>query len=270
VKTTEPGFIESLLWHLQPFEQQTALADAVNVRIYPREENRGQDQTWYSYIRGNKVLMGHTTLSAVLLQAVWDIQSYAPVHVRDFLVLHAGAVRTPHGAALFPATNDTGKSTTVAALIRRGFEYLSDEAAPIDPVSNHVYPFPKLLTLHGDAVSSIPGLEHKLQDRRGVTQNVEIYERFIRPQDLGGSLGGPGPVRWLFFLSGERDGAPRITPLSRAEAVEQLASNAFNLYRYRDRGVILLGRLATDTEAFRLDGGSPDERAEFLSEHLNG
>jgi hypothetical protein len=53
-----------------------------------------------------------------------------------------------------------------------------------------------------------------------------------------------------------------------AQAVEEMASTSFNLFRYEDRGVILLSRIAKEAKAFRLEGGTPRERAALLGDQL--
>jgi hypothetical protein len=47
-----------------------------------------------------------------------------------------------------------------------------------------------------------------------------------------------------------------------------MAANCFNLYRYGERGVVLLSRIARDAEAFRLTGGSISERVGLLCDHI--
>ena len=47
-------------------------------------------------------------------------------------VLHAAAVADARGAIVLPGPNGTGKSTLTAALVARGFAYLSDDCVPID------------------------------------------------------------------------------------------------------------------------------------------
>jgi hypothetical protein len=47
-------------------------------------------------------------------------------------VLHASAVRTRLGVVAFCAVSETGKSTTVAVLSRRGYPLWADDAVPIE------------------------------------------------------------------------------------------------------------------------------------------
>ena len=56
--------------------------------------------------------------------------------------------------------------------------------------------------------------------------------------------------------------------MTKAEAVRRMIGSCFNLYRYQDRGAIMLARLAQGARAFSLEGGSPVERAELLDAAL--
>jgi hypothetical protein len=60
----------------------------------------------------------------------------------DLLWIHAGAACHDGRALLFSAGSGQGKSTLVAELLARGWTYLSDEIAPVDPMTGRVFPFP--------------------------------------------------------------------------------------------------------------------------------
>jgi hypothetical protein len=47
-----------------------------------------------------------------------------------------------------------------------------------------------------------------------------------------------------------------------------MAANCFNLHRYRERGVIVLSRVAERAEAFLLEGGTAGDRAELLADRF--
>ena len=211
----------------------------------------------------------HTSefLAAMLTFALWDLHAYVAREVRDFLLLHAGSVTASEGAVLLPAEPEVGKSSTVAALLKEGFGYLSDELGVIDPVSGRAYPFEKRITLQPASMRFFPALEESVK-RHPLTQALQ--DRYVTPQDLGAKVSDPATVRALVFLSEDRQGPPRLSPISRAEAVERMARNAFNLDVYGERGVILLGRVAATAEAQRIDGGTAPERAQLLAERFGG
>ncbi|HEV2755713.1 MAG TPA: hypothetical protein VG318_08035 [Actinomycetota bacterium] len=189
-----------------------------------------------------------------------------PVWVRDFLLIHSGAVTIGDRAVLVPAEMDTGKSTTVTALLRAGARYLSDELGALDPVTRNVYPYPKRITLDQETLAFFPGLEEGLGDRAGAMET--LTQRYVRPEDCDSSIAAPAPLGAVVFPTKDREGPPRLEPVPASEAAWLLARNARNLYRYADRGVLMLGQMCGDAQAYRLSGGTPVERADLLMERL--
>lgn len=257
---------DAIRWHLEAFLRSKEDPGSIRAQVSVRPEDEDQAPSPYSYERGADLVYKHLALETVFRYVLWDLQWFASQNVRAFLALHAGAVTTREGAILLPASRDTGKSTLVASLLQRGFRYLSDEIGPIDPVTGRAYPFPKHLHLDQNALNSFPGLEERLADRNGHSRGR--LDRTVRPQDLDAEIGEPSPVRAVVFMTSERDGSPRLTPMTKAEAIERMAENCFNLHRYAERGVILFSRIAASAPAFTLEGGSAQERAEVLAERF--
>ena len=220
----------------------------------------------FSYVRGDEVLLKSASLARILEYAVWDVHACVPGKTRDFLLLHAGGVSREGEAALIAGPAEVGKSSLVAAMLSPGFDYLSDELGAIDPVTERAYAFPKRISLSPAALDSLPGLRERLDGRDTIAEGANT--RTVRPEDLAASVAGPSTIRWLVFPSFDRAGPPRLTPLPRAEAVRRLAELSFNLYRYEERGVVLLSRIVDGAEAFALDGGGIRERAELVAERI--
>ena len=220
----------------------------------------------YTYTRGLEVRFEEPSLPTAFVRALTELQDHVFENVRSFVALHAGAVSTDGQALLLPAPTKRGKSTLVAGLLTRGFRYLSDEAGLVDPVTSKAHPFSKRITLQEVAVSRFPGLADRLQDRVGLRGHP--FYRYAGPEDLGSETGQVSRIRWLVFPGADRTGSPRLSPIGRAEAVEHMAANCFNLHRYRERGVIVLSRLAEHAEAFLLEGGTAGNRAELLAERF--
>jgi hypothetical protein len=168
---------------------------------------------------------------------------------------------------LLPAEMDAGKSSLTVALLQRGARYLSDELAAIDPVTAKAYPFPKRIWLDESGLRLFPDLAERLEDRTGLSAGLS--QRYLRPEDLGSGIGDPTPVRWLIFPTADWDGPPRLTPIARAAAVQRMAERGLNLYRYAERGLALLGRVAAVSDAYRLTGGTPAQRADLLLERFS-
>src|SRR6185503_7469374 len=92
-------------------------------------------------------------------RAVWELHRAVHDQVQDFLLLHSGAVAREEHALLIPAETASGKSSLTLGLLEKGASYLSDDLAPLDPITNRVYPFPKRIKLIPDGLEFFPGLE---------------------------------------------------------------------------------------------------------------
>ncbi|HWC14338.1 MAG TPA: hypothetical protein VG929_07065 [Actinomycetota bacterium] len=267
LRTTRQDFAEAIRWHLAPFRRATTVQHSQPVDLFVTEEDLDAAPEAYTYFRGTRALYKHTDLGEVLREAIWDLHASVPQRARDFVFLHAGAVASEGRALLLPARMDCGKSSLTLALLGAGWDYLSDELAPIDPVTRRVYPFPKLISLDAGSLEFFPGVTQRLEDRRGLS--AALPERYVRPEDVDAGTADKAPVAWLVFPTSDFGGPVRLTPVSTAAAVEGMAANALNLYRYGDRGVALLASVARDAAAFTISGGDPRARAEEITRQLS-
>jgi len=261
VRSADDWFVRAVRWHLEPFRRPGPESEAMMVeeRHEPGEDGGGT----HVYSR-NGLERYRGSAMGVIHYAIWDIHAIVPQSSRDFLFIHAGSVARNGGALLLPGPAGRGKSSLVAALLRRGFGYLSDEAGAIDPVSSRAYPFPKRLSLEPDALVFFPGLEARLQDVEAA--GAALGKRYVRPEDMDAAVAVPSPIERIVFLGPQRSGTPRVTRIGQAEAVERLAASSLNLYRYRERGVILLSRVVLSAEALELSGGDPNDLAAAIEE----
>lgn len=96
-------------------------------------------------------LNDETIVERVCDELLTDVlMSQIRVTIAEFAVakvfLHAGVVGWKNRAIVIPARSWSGKSTLVAALVKKGAVYYSDEYAVLDAAGN-VHPFPKQISL---------------------------------------------------------------------------------------------------------------------------
>jgi hypothetical protein len=196
--------------------------------------------------------------SRVLEHLLWHINSEACRRTGDFLLIHAGAVVSPQGGAiLLPGASGSGKTTLVAALVAEGFDYLSDEAAAIDPVTRLVHPFPKALSLKQGSLDLLPSL--KKVAGGNVTRGHHVLAEEIRT----GSVGVPSPVSAVVGI--QRGSETHLVSISQAGAAKLLAENSLNLKTYQGRGLRLIADVVGGVDSYALKIGSLREAVESIS-----
>jgi hypothetical protein len=84
------------------------------------------------------------SLELAMMMLDSHVQEVVALHAPDLIFVHAGAVAQNGRCLLVPGSSFAGKSTMVAALIRAGATYYSDDFAPLD-ADGRVHPYPKPL-----------------------------------------------------------------------------------------------------------------------------
>ena len=81
------------------------------------------------------------------------LQEVVALHAPDLIFVHAGAVAHNGRCLLVPGSSFAGKSTMVAALVRAGATFYSDDFAPLD-ADGRVHPYPKPLSIRAPRIST--------------------------------------------------------------------------------------------------------------------
>jgi hypothetical protein len=188
----------------------------------------------------------------------------------DYLCVHA-AVLSRHGqGVLFPAQSGSGKSTLAAGLLTRGWKYLSDEVALIDPATLRVHPFPKALCIKSGAFAQVRGLDLPFVGRRHYVKGAKGHVAYVNPLCMGpGALGSHCPIRFVILPRFVCGSEPRLLRLSPAQAAFELTRNAMNRSAFGDRAIGLLTEVAERAEAFSLRTGSLRETGALLDALLD-
>jgi len=172
-----------------------------------------------------------------------DLQIHLGEMTRQFVFIHAGVVAWKGTAIVIPGTSFCGKSTLVAALLRAGALYYSDEFAVLDE-NGAIHPYPRRLSLRENG------------HQRGVRRSVE---------SLGGRC-GTEPIRpGLILLSRYQPGAVwaprRVAP---TEAMFELVGNSLSIRHQPGTVLEVLGRLVNEAAVLRSNRGEAAETATRL------
>lgn len=165
----------------------------------------------------------------------------------DLLFLHAAAVAWQGQGFVIAAPSGTGKSTTTWALLHHGFQYLSDELAPIDLAKLVILPYPHALCL-----KQLPPAPYHLPASEPLTGwSIHVPTRMLPSAVLHESA----PLSVLFVLQYAPGLPPQLREMGVAEASTRLYANALNLLAHRDQGLDAIVRVATGARCFMLRSG---------------
>ncbi len=176
-----------------------------------------------------------------------DLQLYIAERARRRLFVHAGVVGWHGRAIVIPGRSFSGKTTLVAALLRAGATYYSDEFAVFDG-RGRVHPYPTPLSIREG------------KDARG---------KRCPPEALGGHPGvGPLPVGSVVvtkYRQGARWRPRQVTP---GRAVLALLAHTVPVRRRPRAAITRLRKAVSDALVLKGVRGEAEEMAESLLRRL--
>lgn len=110
------------------------------------------DQDGYHLRLNDEWTVDYENLELALGLLDTHLTGYVAVHASERIFVHAGVVAHGDRVIVAPGMSFSGKSTLVAALLRAGATYYSDDFALLDE-QGRVHPYPKPLSLRGDGFS---------------------------------------------------------------------------------------------------------------------
>jgi hypothetical protein len=241
-----------------------AEADGRSVTNYTvvRTENGGFE------VRGDApdVLAG-ATASGVATAFVHHVNRQA-IDGEYAVMSHAGGVERNGVGFVFPAHMESGKTTLTAGLVRAGFGYLTDEAVAFDWHSGVIEPFPKPLSIDEGSQFLFPELRPGPAPGEVATLEGQwqVPASAIRPD----ALGQPCRARFVVFPRYEAGAATALTPVTRAEALVELAKNTFEFKERPRRALDVLAEIVRGAECYRIAVGSHAEACDLIGTLADG
>ena len=175
------------------------------------------------------------------------LTGFIAVNARERIFVHAGVV-SHHGRLLvMPGMSFAGKSTLVAALLRAGATYYSDDFALLDE-RGLVHPYPKPLSLRG---------KHQKQ----TTHTAE---------SLGGRVGEePLPPAMIAMTTYRRGAEWRPRRLSSGESVLAMLSNTVPARERPEESMRAISRAVEGAVVVESERGEAEEIAPLLLAELD-
>ena len=206
------------------------------------------------------VLRGETNSADDLLAGLsWAITTGAIEYLgNEHMLFHAGAAAFKNRGILLPAPGGSGKTTLVASLIRRGFQYLADDVAVVARSTSECLPYAQSLSIKGEARDLLAPLYPELA-------NVESGLHFrgqevtYLPPPRRAWPEQPVPIEYIVVPTYVPATLTTLTPISRMHAVRCLLEQSFNAQRLGGLALTKTSELVRGAECYALTFG--DARA---------
>jgi len=241
-------------------------ADPEAIRIDVRATRRGRSLRRRFEVCGDGVKRFSVwTADGVLPHIEWAINWQIMLYLPRYYEIHAAVMELNGAGAVFAASPQSGKSTLALGLLARGWRYLSDEFALIDPDTLAVHPYPKALCIKEGSFGVMGQLGLVDELGRRYCKGKKGTVTFVPPRRFGeGCVGRPCGVRHVFFCRYVAGARPMVEPVSRAEAVLRLNRQSFNFLKFRRRGVALLCDLVRRARCYELISGEIGATCELV------
>ncbi|MEW6129418.1 MAG: hypothetical protein AB1757_20425 [Acidobacteriota bacterium] len=243
IRANDAKLLERLLDHLPP-NWQVAKSPVVD-RLYSivKSKKSRQPQLPYTLYRDDEKLLATKTLKGLGDYFESDVQLYVAEFAPKRVFIHAGAVAWQGKAIIIPGRSFSGKTSLVAAFIKAGATYYSDEYAVLDERGLlHAYP-------------------RKLSVREG--------ERFqgikYSAEKLGATVGSkPLPVGVVIVSRYRRGARWQPKSLSAGKAILALLNNTVSARRQPEIAISTLKRAINGAQLLKSARGEAREVVEQL------
>jgi hypothetical protein len=177
-------------------------------------------------------------LDQLLQRLEFDVHLFVAEMARRRVFVHAGVIGWRGRAIIIPGRSFSGKTALVAALVRAGATYYSDDQAVLD-AQGRVHPFPTALSIRDESGKLL---------------------RRCAPDTLGGSLGvKPLPVGLVVVTTYKSGARWRPRRLSPGQAVLALLANTVSARRQPKAALTMLQQVASHAVALKGVRGEAEE-----------
>ena len=175
----------------------------------------------------------------------------------DLFFVHGAALSVAERCVIISGESGSGKSSLAWCLSHRGFEYLSDELAPVDPSTLAVEPYPHALCLKAEPLCE-PALPDSTQ-YTAASRHIPAYELPTRALDQS------CPLSFLVFIDKVLDGRDLVVRgIGNAESAARLYSNGLNQLSHPGEGLPIVAAIAGNVPSYLMSGGTVEARAQAV------
>ena len=228
---------------------------------YELHRVEGQHQPYELSFNGRRIASGAEGHHFTLVLSGHINRSVIASSRSRYVLMHSACVRSSGVTVILPADQECGKTTTTAGLLRRGYDYITDEAVALDPESGWVTPFPKTLSLDPGSWGLFPELRR--QHQRPWRHQWHVPAEHLGSRTLREPVPAPTVILFPRFVAGA---STELQSVSAAEAVHELCQMTFFFPEAPGRNLQTLARVAQQAKSARLVIGSLDAATDIIGQ----
>jgi HprK-related kinase A len=219
----------------------------------------------YSIWGDGEELFADRRRNEVLPYVEWGINWRVIAARTEFLQLHSAVLAYNGQAVILAGASGSGKSTLAAGLLARGWSYLSDEFALIDPGTLLVHPFPKALCVKAGSFDTVERLKLPIWRRRHYVKAFKGHVGYISTRNIARQVQTtPCPIRFVLFPKYAEGTEARLLSIPRARAAFLLTQNVLNRHAVGGRAISALSDVVREARCLRLESGALDETCDLV------
>jgi len=191
----------------------------------------------------------------------WSVAS----RLHSYFLIHAAVVARDDRAVILPAWSGTGKSTLCAALVQRGWRFLSDEFCLLHLTDGSIHPLPRPIPLKNESIPAFRGFAPDavmgptfFQTRKGDIAHIRPPTESISAADQ------PAMPAWVVLPRYKADSVSRLEDIAPDRALLLMAANSFNFNLLGTPAFEALRRLIKSVSCHRLAYSDLDQAVDAM------
>jgi len=187
-----------------------------------------------------------------LLAAEMAMNLQMALGARRHLLLHASAVERDGRAVLMTGVSGAGKSTLATLLAVRGWRFMGDEFALLDPATGLLHAFPRLISLKNAAILAAEAAwpDARMGPLMAATPKGNIRHMVPDARAIAAMDQPAAPALLLFPRYGDAAAVRQVPP---AEAFVRMTQASTNYVALGEPGFTAMTRLIADVPAVAID-----------------
>lgn len=211
----------------------------------------------YLITRDNEAAIPCKDLGMFVYNLEKDLTITLELLCSSLFFMHGAALEKNGNILVLTGRSGAGKSTTTWGLLNNGFNYLSDELAPINLQSMNVTPYPHAVCLKKDPpLYPLPAAILKTNRTMHVPANLLPCDTHLDDFPLK-------KILIVEYSAGNKE--PELTELSQAEACMHIYTNGLNQLAHDNDGLAAASKIAAHCECYRLDAAQLDKTCELIA-----